>query len=72
MMLATWLAEFYLSKCNELDDLAASSSASYDVENVKAEQMMLEEDLRHFFKTYKVRILVRYCFTMVYIWSFPG
>lgn len=56
MMLSTWLAEFYLSKCNELDDLAASSSASYDVENVKAEQMMLEEDLRHFFKTYKVRI----------------
>lgn len=58
MMLATWLAEFYLSKCNELDDLAASSSASYDVENVKAEQMILEEDLRHFFKTYKVRALV--------------
>lgn len=55
MMLATWLAEFYLSKCNELDDLAASSSASFDVENVKAEQMMLEEDLRHFFKTYKAR-----------------
>ena len=28
MMLATWLVEFFLSKCNELDDLAASSSAS--------------------------------------------
>ncbi|THH09346.1 hypothetical protein EW146_g8708 [Bondarzewia mesenterica] len=53
MMLATWLAEFYLSKCNELDDLAASSSASYDVENVKTERTILEEDLRHFFETYR-------------------
>ncbi|EEB99353.1 hypothetical protein MPER_00982, partial [Moniliophthora perniciosa FA553] len=24
MMLATWLVEFYLSKCNELDDVVAS------------------------------------------------
>ncbi|TFY65613.1 hypothetical protein EVG20_g5479 [Dentipellis fragilis] len=53
MMLATWLVEFYLSKCNELDDLAASSSASYDVENIKTERSILEEDLRHFFETYK-------------------
>lgn len=54
MMLATWLAEFYLSKCNELDDLAASSLGTQDVENVRAEQGILEEDMRHFFKTYKV------------------
>ncbi|KAI0321128.1 Pep3/Vps18/deep orange family-domain-containing protein [Amylostereum chailletii] len=52
MMLATWLVEFYLSKCNELDDLVASSSASYDVDNVKAERTILEEDLRQFMKTY--------------------
>lgn len=54
MMLATWLTEFYLSKCNELDDLAASSSGSYDVENVRTERTILEEDLRQLFHTYKV------------------
>jgi len=54
MMLATWLVEFYLSKCNELDDLVASASTSYDVENVKAERSIVEDDLRHFFGTYKV------------------
>ncbi|EGO05168.1 hypothetical protein SERLA73DRAFT_68797 [Serpula lacrymans var. lacrymans S7.3] len=53
MMLATWLVEFYLSKCNELDDIIASESASDDVENLRAERMVLEEDLRHFFETYK-------------------
>ena len=34
MMLATWLVEFYLSKCNELDDLVASESVSQDVDNL--------------------------------------
>ncbi|KAI0051712.1 hypothetical protein FA95DRAFT_1675740 [Auriscalpium vulgare] len=53
MMLATWLVEFYLSKANELDDLVASSSASYDVENVKVERSLLEDDLRNFLDTYK-------------------
>lgn len=53
MMLATWLVEFFLSKCNELDDLAASSSASYDVENVRAERTIVEEDLHQFFRSYK-------------------
>ncbi|KAL0579371.1 tethering complex subunit [Marasmius crinis-equi] len=33
MMLATWLVEFYLSKCNELDDIVASESVSQDIEN---------------------------------------
>ncbi|TFY83521.1 hypothetical protein EWM64_g503 [Hericium alpestre] len=53
MMLATWLVEFFLSKCNELDDLTASSSGSYDIDNVKAERTILEDDLRHFLETYK-------------------
>jgi hypothetical protein len=54
MMLATWLAEFYLSKCNELDDLVASESVSNDVENLQTERAILEEDLKIFFDTYKV------------------
>ncbi|OBZ78740.1 Vacuolar protein sorting-associated protein 18 [Grifola frondosa] len=55
MMLATWLVEFYLSKCNELDDLVASESVSQDVDNLLAERSILEDDLRHFFETYKAR-----------------
>jgi hypothetical protein len=54
MILATWLVEFYLSKCNELDDIIASESASQDVNNLRAERTMIEDDLRHFFETYKV------------------
>lgn len=59
MMLATWLVEFYLSKCNELDDLVASESVSQDVENLRTERTYLEEDLRHFLATYKVSILLQ-------------
>jgi hypothetical protein len=54
MMLATWLVEFYLSKCDELDDLVALSSPLYDVENEKTERSILEEDLRRFLETHKV------------------
>ncbi|EDR15746.1 uncharacterized protein LACBIDRAFT_228107 [Laccaria bicolor S238N-H82] len=43
MMLATWLVEFYLSKCNELDDIVASESVSHDVDNLKAERIILSE-----------------------------
>lgn len=56
MMLATWLVEFYLSKCNELDDIIASESVSHDVVNLQAERVIVEDDLRQFFQTYKVRI----------------
>lgn len=56
MMLATWLVEFYLSKCNELDDLVASESVSHDVENLLAERTILEDDLKHFFETYKANL----------------
>lgn len=54
MLLATWLVEFYLSKCNELDDVMASESVTHDVENLQTERTILEDDLRHFFETYKV------------------
>jgi hypothetical protein len=53
-MLATWLVEICLSKCDELDDLTASSSALYDVENVKTERSILEEDLRRLLESHKV------------------
>lgn len=55
MMLATWLIEFYLSKCNELDDLIASESVSHDVENLQTERTMLGDDLRQFIDVYKVK-----------------
>lgn len=55
MMLATWLVEFYLSRCNELDNLCASESVTSDVEDLQTQRAMLEDDLRQFFDTYKVR-----------------
>ena len=45
-----------LSKCNELDDLVASESVSQDVDNLLAERAILEDDLKHFFETYKVSV----------------
>lgn len=54
MILATWLVEFYLSKCNELDDGVAAESVSQDVDNLQTEKAILEDDLRQFFETYKV------------------
>lgn len=56
-MLASWLVEFYLSKCNELDDVVAAEAASQDVDNLRAERMLVEDDLKHFLETYRV------CFT---------
>jgi hypothetical protein len=58
MMLATWLVEFYLSKYNDLDDLIASESAAHDVEDLKAERMILDKDLRTFFETYQVSSVI--------------
>jgi hypothetical protein len=65
MMLATWLVEFFLAKANDLDDLIASESASHDVEDLRAERTLLENDLRDFFETYKVRGLHPLPFTWV-------
>ncbi|KAK7468755.1 tethering complex subunit [Stygiomarasmius scandens] len=53
MMLATWLVEIYLSKCNELDDVVASESVSNNVENVETEKKITEDDLKQFLETYK-------------------
>jgi len=60
-MLATWLVEIYLSKCNELEDVVASESVSHDVDNLQAERSILEEDVRQFFETYKVTLLPSFC-----------
>ncbi|TFK56966.1 hypothetical protein OE88DRAFT_1650500 [Heliocybe sulcata] len=56
MILATWLVEFYLSKCNELDDVVASESVSHDVENLETERRIVEEDLKNFFVTYSANL----------------
>ncbi|CCL98998.1 uncharacterized protein FIBRA_01006 [Fibroporia radiculosa] len=66
MMLATWLVEFYLSKCNELDDLIASESVSHDVDNLQAERSILEDDLRQFFQTYKANLDPRTVYELIH------
>jgi hypothetical protein len=54
MMLATWLVEIYLSKCNTLEDIVAAESATSDVESLSIERQMMEEDMRNFITTYQV------------------
>lgn len=54
MILATWLVEIYLSKCNELEDVIASRAISNDMGNFQAEKILVEEDLKQFLETYKV------------------
>ncbi|KAG6851223.1 hypothetical protein H0H93_015233 [Arthromyces matolae] len=56
MILATWLVEFYLSKCNELDDIIASESISDNVDNLQTEKTILEDDFRQFLDTYKLNL----------------
>lgn len=53
MMLATWLVEIYLSKCNTLEDIVAAESATSDVESLSIERQMMEEDIRNFVTTYQ-------------------
>jgi hypothetical protein len=55
MMLATWLVEIYLSKINQLEDIAAAERSPDDVENLKVEKSLLEDEMRQFLSTYKVR-----------------
>jgi hypothetical protein len=54
-MLATWMMEIYLSKCNTLEDIVAAESAMSDVESLTVERSMMEEDMRNFMTTYQVR-----------------
>ncbi|KAK8861498.1 hypothetical protein IAR55_002319 [Kwoniella newhampshirensis] len=53
MMLATWLVEMYLSKCNTLEDIVAAESVTSDVESLTIERQMTEEDLKNFTTTYQ-------------------
>ena len=53
MMLATWLVEIYLSKINQLEDIAASEAASDDAENYIAEKAIIEDDLKQFLQEHK-------------------
>ncbi|ORY29496.1 Pep3/Vps18/deep orange family-domain-containing protein [Naematelia encephala] len=53
MMLATWLVEIYLSKCNTLEDIISAESATSDVESLTIEREMMEEDMRNFVTTYQ-------------------
>lgn len=53
MMLATWLIEIYLSKCNTLEDILAAESTTSDVESLTIERQMMEEDMRNFMTTYQ-------------------
>ncbi|KAJ9093867.1 hypothetical protein QFC21_006240 [Naganishia friedmannii] len=53
MMIATWLIEIYLSKCNTLEDVIAAEAATSDVDSLRTELMLTEEDLRNFMTTYK-------------------
>lgn len=56
MMLATWLLEIYLNKCNTLEDHIASESATSDVETLQLEREMVEDDLQSFMKDYKANL----------------
>lgn len=56
MMIATWLLEIYLSKCNTLEDLVAAESATADIENLTMEREMVEDDLKTFMKDYKANL----------------
>ena len=54
MMIATWLVEIFLSKINQLEDIAAAEAASDDVDNYHAEKLIIEDDLRQFLQQYQV------------------
>jgi len=57
-MLATWLIEIYLSKCNNLEDIIAAEAATSDVDSLRMELMLMDEDLKNFLTTYQACILV--------------
>ncbi|KAF9438781.1 hypothetical protein BGZ76_004857 [Entomortierella beljakovae] len=53
-IICTWLVEIYLSKLNQLEDMAASSAADSDIQNMQAEQAVLEDEFRVFMETNKM------------------
>jgi hypothetical protein len=66
MMLATWLVEIFLSKINHLEDVALSEGSTEEGENLTAEKSILEEDMREFLRSYKVR---RSCVPSMGMWG---
>lgn len=56
MMLATWLIEIYLSKCNTLEDIIAAEAATSDVESMRVELQLMGDDLRNFITTYQANL----------------
>lgn len=64
-MLATWLVEIYLSKINQLEDIAASESASDDVENYHIEKSIIEDDFKQFLQQYKDSLDTRTVFELI-------
>ncbi|SJX65713.1 related to DigA protein [Sporisorium reilianum f. sp. reilianum] len=53
IMLAMWLVEIYLSKINQLEDVAAAEAASQGVDNYRLEITMITEELHQFLATYR-------------------
>lgn len=65
MMLATWLIEIYLSKCNTLEDIIAAEAATSDVESMRVELQLMAEDLRNFITTYKSNLDRKVTYEMI-------
>ncbi|KAM0756677.1 hypothetical protein T439DRAFT_341664 [Meredithblackwellia eburnea MCA 4105] len=67
LMLATWLVEIYLSKMNQLEDLAAAERTKGEDEaaNFEIEKTLMAEDLRGFLVTYKDNLDPRTVFDLI-------
>ena len=65
IMLATWLVEIYLSKVNELEDVAAAEAASQDVDSYRLEITMIIEELYQFLSTYQSLLDPRTTFDLI-------
>ncbi len=55
-MLGTWLLELYLSKYSQLEDAVSSGSLAQSAQDIKVELSLLEDELKQFLNTYKVRL----------------
>ncbi|KAJ9476098.1 putative Vacuolar membrane protein PEP3 (putative) [Pseudozyma hubeiensis] len=65
VMLATWLVEIYLSKINQLEDVAAAEAASQDVDNYRLEITMITEELHQFLGTYRTLLNPQTTFDLI-------
>ena len=54
MMLVMWLVDLYLSKYNELEDVINAGSFSQNVDNLRTELTLLDDELKQFLGTYSV------------------